>query len=95
MKTFKESTSITPKYGKFQLSFHPLGDNPITYHYSHQRRELEKLKKNLARASIEEFKKKENKEQDPSKYFRIGEIKLITYEGDEDTDLNERYLVQV
>ena len=34
-------------------------------------------------------------EQDPSKYFRIGEIKSITYEGNEDKDLNERYLVQV
>jgi hypothetical protein len=34
-------------------------------------------------------------EQDPSKTFRIGEIKSITYEGNEDKDLSERYLVQV
>ena len=38
---------------------------------------------------------KAGEEQDPSRTFRIGEIKSITYEGDDDKDMNERYLVQV
>ena len=41
------------------------------------------------------FAFKAEEEQDPSRTFRIGEIKSITYEGDDDKDLNERYLVQV